>query len=458
MKILELCRNSGILLLIVICSSCNKDWLNAKPNKALVIPTTIADYQALLDNTDPGMNSQSPGLSMVGDGDFIVTDASYAALSQVERSTYIWAPTENFFGGQGNADWALAYSRILNDNVALDGIQSINIAPGSQTAYNNVKGSALFYRCFDFYNLAQEYCKVYLSSTASTDLGLPLRTSPNINLTVTRASLQQTYDQIINDLLAAAPMLPVTPLFPTRPSKPAVFGLLSRVYLSQQNYSKAFLYADSCLQIQNGLMDFNQLDPTLANPILQFNKEVIYSCTIGQYLAFRNGYLVVDSTLLNSYAKNDLRNTIYFFNMSGYPSFQGTYSGNSYALFSGIATDEMYLTRAECYARAGNSAAALNDLNTLLKNRFVTGTYNNAIAANADSALSVVLKERRKELCFRGLRWTDLRRLNLEQRFQTTLKRTVSGQIFTLPPNSPMYVLPLDPIEIQLGGLQQNPR
>ncbi len=453
-------KNGLLSIMLLACSilcACNKDWLDAKPNKALVVPTSIADYQALLDNTSTEFNFNQPGLSMVGDGDFFVTDARYAALTQEQQSAYIWAPTsDNFYGVTAGSDWSLTYARILNENVVLDGIQTVN-ANSSQTTYNNVVGTALFFRSFDFYCLSQEFCVQYSNATAKTDLGLPLRTSANVNLKVDRSSLQQTYDQIIGDLLKAEPLLPVTPLFPTRPSKPAVFGLLARVYLSQQDYNKALFYADSCLQIQNSLMDFNQLSTTAANPIERFNKEVIFSSLLCNYISFATSRLIVDSTLLKSYSSNDLRTDNYFKVASGNTTFKGSYDGTS-NLFGGLATDEMYLIRAECNARAGNTTAAMKDLNTLLSTRWKSGTYINLTAANSETALALILRERRKELVYRNLRWSDLRRLNTDTRFQTTLTRTVAGKTYTLLPNSLRYVLPIDPFEIKLDGLQQNAR
>ena len=453
----------GILLVgIILCTACKKDWLNAKPNKALVVPSTIADYQALLDDNRIGqapLNLNLPSLSMVGDGDYYITNAEYNSLGYPpEKGAYTWAATADFFNGQPLNEWKSAYARILEDNVVLDGIPALKVDASSQAAYNNVRGSALFFRSLDFFDLSQEYCKVYDASTANSDLGLPLRTSSNINLTVNRASIQQTYDQMINDLLLAAPLLPATPLYPTRPSRPAVFGLLTRAYLSQENYGKALQYADSCLQIQSSLMNFNQLSLTSSAPITYFNKEVIFHSILSSYVSATPAGLTVDSTLYHSYNPNDLRLSIYFTTQSGRVTNKTSYVGSAYSLFGGIATDEMYLDRAECYARAGNTTAAMNDLNTLLQNRYKTGTYTPVTPANAASALALVIAERRKELCFRNLRWSDLRRLNKDSRFQVTLTRTVNGQIYTLAPNSSRYVLPLDPIETTTGGLQQNPR
>jgi len=448
-----------LLVVIVFTNACKKDWLNAKPNKALVVPSTIADYQALLDNSAQ-MNSQYPTLSMVGDGDYYIADATYNSLpSTYEKAAYLWAPTADFYGGQPNIDWIVAYARILQDNVVLDGLPTLAAQTGNLASFDNVKGSALFYRSYDFYSLSQEYCKTYDVSTASADLGLPLRLSPNVNLIVKRSSVQQTYDQMTSDLLQAAPLLPVTPLYPTRPSRPAAFALLSRIFLSQENYGKALLYADSCLQLQNALMDFNQLNIGAYDPgIPQFNKEVIFWANLIMYTTTDNYVYIADPGLVQSYAPNDLRTTIFLFTHNGNTAFWGTYSGDGYNNFGGIATDEMYLTRAECYARAGNTTLALNDLNTLLQKRYQSGTFTNLTAASADAALALIVAERRKELCFRNLRWADLRRLNKDPRFQVTLTRNINGQTYTLPPNSSKYVLPLDPIETTSGGLQQNPR
>jgi hypothetical protein len=68
------------------------------------------------------------------------------------------------------------------------------------------------------------------------------------------------------------------------------------------------------------------------------------------------------------------------------------------------------------------------------------------------------LLERRKELCFRGLRWQDLRRLNKEPEYAKTLTRKIDGITYTLPPNDPKYVFPIPPNVIALSGMQQNPR
>jgi hypothetical protein len=69
-----------------------------------------------------------------------------------------------------------------------------------------------------------------------------------------------------------------------------------------------------------------------------------------------------------------------------------------------------------------------------------------------------VLTERRKELVGRGLRWFDLRRLNLDPRFQKSLSRTIAGQTYELAPQSKKYTFPIPDQEVKTYGWVQNVR
>ena len=70
----------------------------------------------------------------------------------------------------------------------------------------------------------------------------------------------------------------------------------------------------------------------------------------------------------------------------------------------------MLLTLAEGYAQTGDNVNALIYLNQLAKQRdpSFAGYTDTGAALIAD-----ILNERRKELAFEGLRWFDLKRLNL---------------------------------------------
>src|SRR5690349_7267276 len=104
--------------LIPISMSCKKDWLDIKPQKSLVIPKTLADYQSLLDNTSlsqgvsaVGFNINQGAISEYGTTDFYVTDAIYNGRTVDERNVYIWSPTVTEMNGGG--DWSYPYSKIF---------------------------------------------------------------------------------------------------------------------------------------------------------------------------------------------------------------------------------------------------------------------------------------------------------------------------------------------------------
>lgn len=333
--------------------------------------------------------------------------------------------------------------------------------------YNNVKGSALFFRSQMFYHLVQVFAPPYDANTAMQDPGIALKLRGDINERVTRASVQETYDKILSDLKEASAMLPSSASVKTRPTKPAAFALLARTYLTMHRYEDAYRYADSCLKLFNTLMDFNdsgQVDlissPGIRN---EYNSEMILFTKMinnpTEFFMNNQHVLRVDSNLYSSYHADDLRRLVFF--MDAWDSgkvFKGSYDRGYRTLFAGIAADEIFLIRAECSARLGNISGAMADLNALMFKRWKTGSFVPFSASTANEALNLVLTERRKELVFRSLRWTDLRRLNKEGA-NITLTRVLNGQTYTLPPNDKRYtfLIPHDVMSFN-PSWQQNPR
>lgn len=447
----------SLLLLLLFIQSCGKQWLEAKPDKSLIVPKTIQDFQALLDNSSLVFNITQPcGLSEISAGDFYISYASWQLLfTKAEKSAYIWEQTASFYKGESSFDWTEAYKRILNANVILEGIQKITPNSAEQQDWNRVKGSALFFRAFDFFNLAQEYCVAYTPSQTSESLGLPLRLEYDVNVKSKRSNLQQTYEQILSDLNEAGNLLNSKPKFKTQPSKEAVYALLARVYLTMENYNEAGFYAEAALKIQSELLNYAKLNAASAFPIAKFNPEVIFQ-SVFTYGIFNQSRLIVEPDLYNGYSTEDCRKTVFFATNVNGITYKGSYNGDR-NLFGGLSTNELYLIRAECNARSGKTKQALADLNLLLQNRWKSN-YQDLAIADQEVLLAYILKERRKELVFRGIRWQDLRRLNKDNRFAVTLTRTLNGITYTLKPGDKRYVLPIDEEEIRLSGIEQNDR
>lgn len=462
-------KNLSVLFLsTILFIGCKKDWLDAKPDKAVVIPLTIRDYQAMLDNNSngPKFNADQSMLGEIGAGDFFETDGVVNLAPAIERNLYIWKPNIYENVTEPSSNWHGLYNIIFYTNVILEGIEKIKPTTNAeQLEWNQVKGSASFFRAYQNYVAAQEYCKPYVKNSAHTDLGIPLRLTSDFNIPSTRSTVEATYSQILSDLKVALSILPIsTPINTTyqlRPTQVATTAMLARVYLAMGNYDSAYTYADRTLQVYNTLMNFNLSPPLLPSGnfrIPRFNPEVLFHTACQAFAILGITRMQPDSILVQSYDVNDLRKDRYWLFSGGTYKFTGSYDGGL-NLFTGIATDEIYLIRAECFARMGNTNGALNDLNALVSMRWRnTVTYPTITATDANDALRKVLVERRKELIFRGLRWTDLRRLNQDPQFAVTLTRSYNGATYTLAPNSPLYILPIPTNVIQMTGMEQNPR
>ena len=443
-------------VVIILLSACTRK-LDIKPDQSSIVPQTVADFQALMDVADI-LNAYLPSYGEAGADNYYITDAIYNGLAlNGDRNAYIWGK-DIFSTNENVLDWSNGYVRVNYCNLVLEGLEKLTTDRGS-AAYNNVRGTALFFRALSFYSLAGEFSKPYDSTTAATDPGIPLRVKSDVEIIYQRATVKATYELVLSDLAVAAELLPDITTFKTRPSKAAVYGLLARIHLDLKNYQEALKYANLSLGIYHNLLDYNTLDPGSSLPFDKFNDDVLfYAKLIGNGL-IRTATMIVDSTLYRQYEDNDLRKVLFFRNGTGGTKlFKGTYSGNNTQYFGGIGVDEMYIVRAECYARTGDIVHAMEDLNTLLRTRWKAGTYTDMTAVDADDALKKVLTERRKELLFRGLRWVDLRRLNKDPRFAKTLIRIVNGTVYKLPPNDVRYVYPIPADEIRYSGIEQNVR
>lgn len=442
------------LCTVILLFSCKKSWLDVKPRDSQVVPTTIADAQALLDDNG-NINILYAGEELSSD-DYQLEYTTWLGIPVAGyRNYYIWA--SDIWEGVVASDWSGYYKQVFNANVALDALRKVRPNATNNLSYNTAKGHSLFIRGLAHYNLSNSFGQPYASQTADAALGIPLRLGSDVNDIATRSSVAKTYQQIISDLKESVALLPNTPVFTTRPSKTAAYALLARVYLQMGDYGNAELYADSCLQIKNSLIDFNALSLTSTAPIVRDNIETIYYLDLQNAHNLRPGNLIVPSNIYQFYQTSDLRKDIYFYTLNGKLTRKASYTGTTGA-FGGLAVDEQYLIRAEARARLGRTAGAMGDLNTLLVKRFKTGTFIPLVAANADAALSIILNERRKELIYRGLRWSDLRRLNLDPRFAVTLTRTLNGITYILPPNDKRFTFPIPEIEIRAYGMPQNER
>ena len=125
----------------------------------------------------------------------------------------------------------------------------------------------------------------------------------------------------------------------------------------------------------------------------------------------------------------------------------------------GMTTAEMYLIRAECLARNGNTLEAANVLRMLRRVRFMT----NEVADGIGGTLQEVLEERTREM---GAFWRafDIKRLNGADNAGITIRRPILSNYtdpnsvteLVLTPEDGRWAIPFNPMEIERMGWAQN--
>jgi hypothetical protein len=356
------------------------------------------------------------------------------------------------------SNWSTPYTFLLSTNIVIEGLNKLGEKEGLASV-SDLLGEAHFYRGRTFFELASMFAPPYVPGESNSQLlGIPLKVNSNVEEKIVRSTLEETYKQILADLMFSLDHLTVTRGTLTRPSRLSAVGFLSRIYLAMEMYEEAYTYADAYLRETDILLDYNTL-PLNATFIGTINPEIThFNMFIGS--AGTTTFLVPPNWVAK-YDVNDLRKTVFFQPLLPNYRFKGGYTKSQSDQFSGIATDEIYLIRSECLARKGKIAEALADLNKLMRARYkkVNGqtTYVDFSTTDQTTALRKILEEREKELVLRNVRWTDLRRLNRDPRFARTITRTIGGITYTLEPNSYKYTFPIPFSTVATEGLQQNP-
>lgn len=437
-------------------SSC-AELLDIKPDRALVVPKTLKDLENILNNTS--VMNEFPSLAVIAAEDYHLQVSGINNLwNNIEKNTYLWKK-DLYEGNSFCPDWQIPYSQIFYANIVLEGLSKIDPKSTEKNTVKNLQGRAYFFRAWALFHLLQFFSESYEDKTSTFKLGIPLKLEADVNVRHKRATIAEVYDQILKDLIAANDLLQIESDFPTQPNKVAVYAFLSRVHHTMENYEQALKYANLCLSVKDNLIDYNTLNPLATRPmpraILGDNQEVIFYSRLINYGFFFSSVLLPDSSLTNLYSKDDLRKNLYFHPTTG--RFIGSYTGDS-RLFSGLAIDEIFLIRAECYARLNELEKAKTDLNRLISSRYRNSTYNPFQEIDQVNLIKSILNERRKQLFSRGLRWIDLRRVNKDKTYADTLYRNVESSIIAIYPNDSRYILTIPPNEISGNNIEQNIR
>jgi len=454
-------------LVTALLTSCGDDYVTLLPY-GKTIPDNTDDLAQMLNNTNDinggggNYGSQSDDVVIP---DFLIPRSSLSTLKAYTWQDYMYQENEQ------DEDWVNHYKTISRANFVIENIDSYE--DGTQYDKEDTRGRAHFIRANAYFYLVNGYAKHYNTSTASTDLGVPMPVKMDINTLSPRSTVQQVYDLIMSDLEIALEALPNNSKHKTFASLAATHGLLGRIYLYQEKFELSAEHSKKSLDLYSTLKDYNEIsyavdngdgDPATGNSaqgILNFdsnklsNPENVY---VNEQGWFRTE-LYISNALVNLFDKTaDMR---YWYFMSaedpyGAPVPDGHYivTNDGQSPWSGIKTPEVLLNYCEALMKqaSSNSTEAVTYLNRLREKRYYSASYTPFIHIDNTSTLAEIMLERRKELRLTAWRWFDMKRLGISH------TRTVKTQTHTInsSSNNYMWAIPLNVIAI--NPLEQNPR
>lgn len=431
-----------LIFIVFMLISC-KEFLDEKSTNRQAVPISISDLQALLDNQTFINSLRTPSILQSSADDTFVLENTFNGLSAENKLLYTWKPFDYFYSN----DWSAAYHVIYTANYCLETLSKITKTAENQKGWDNIYGSAHFLKAYYYLGVLWAFAKEYNPEGSNVSKGIVLRNSSDFNVPSAFYSVEECYAEVIRLAEDCLAYLPEKPQVKARPSKIAANALLARALLSMGKYKEALKHSEQSLQLDNALIDFNKPEDGIkidaAVPFTKFTKETIFYSEMTQKFNLHLGSGLADTTLTSLFEKGDLRVRAYYQPNGNYHKFKGTHSHSIQWLFSGLTTAEMYLINAECKVRGENLEDGMKDLNTLVKTRWDNSVpYREHVAKSKEEALSIVLEERRKELAMRGIRWSDIKRLNREGH-NIRLKRKIGDEIIILEPHSEAYILPL---------------
>ncbi|HEY0669742.1 MAG TPA: RagB/SusD family nutrient uptake outer membrane protein, partial [Sphingobacteriaceae bacterium] len=385
------------------------------------------------------------------------------------------------------AFWLNTYNGIFRANSVLANID--NPVDYKVNQKEQFVGEAKFMRALFYFDLVRMFGGVpKVTSLLSIDVAK----------TVTKASEDEIYALIIEDLKDAVDKLPTkTGIAKGRASKGAAIALLSKVYVYRKDWANAKIYLDMMpahgYQLLPAFADLWKLDK-------EDNNEVIFAM---KYTGGTNGHTLSSDfipyfgvagiapagnenafpswSLHKLYQTDDTRKTAtiteYWKSPAGPPAapaiwypyiskYAVAHTQNSSGLdLPVIRYADVVLLNAEVLYRLNKPDLALVELNKVRERAFggTARNYTLADIATLETFMDKLLLERQLEFAFENERWYDLVRTD---RFMTVLKQVEMGynnatqtpQVVNLSPQPYHKYFPIPQTEIEKsnGALVQN--
>jgi tetratricopeptide (TPR) repeat protein len=391
--------------------------------------------------------------------------------------------------------WYISY-KIINDCNTV--IAAVEADPTDDPTRKQLLGECYFLRAFADLNLVRLFAKPYTLDKSAP--GIILRTSTDDPAQKARATVEETYQQIIADAQKAADLMNKSRgvMYAT---KEAAWALLSRTYLYMEDNQNAIDYANKVISSGKfSLASATAFKTMFANSVQ--SSETIFCIVFtakedyGKFGSIASMvYSDGNSGWGEEYASPSIRGLMddhpedvrwsYIIPLkdgngdiqekNGIPIYyisKFSFQGGSPTLSSPIMfrLAEMYLNRAEANAKLGNTKAALDDVDAIRKNRGLQSSLYNGTVPAGKTLLNVVLNERRIELAFEAQRTYDVYRNNMPmnrtywgyhlpglKETDIDLSKQPSGYAnMIIQPDDPriIYYIPIDEVQSNLLCVQ----
>jgi starch-binding outer membrane protein, SusD/RagB family len=469
-------------LVLIGSISCKKDFLEVPDRTVLVRQAYVTDLKSLGDYLN--------GVYFIFSASFytgtthmypdIVADNLKTTSNLYLGVHHSWsqrageeAPA-NLVRNANNANgiWSTGYKIARNSSFVIEEVEKYRKENSSKA--DLIKGQAYTMRALAHFIMVNIFAQSYNFSPDGSHPGIPYIASSDYREAVSRQTVAQVYDGLINDLKNAIQLLPPGITDTRLMNLPAAKALLARAYLFKQDYQSAKNLACEVgsqyplLTIANDypIGIFKQLPVTKSESLFQLGPSEgpasgttgSYSTTFAAFFYSQNNVkATADIGRILKESSQDIRNSWVSkvgsdYNITKYPSgVLPGFSSPSLSYFETlIRSSEMFLTAAESYANLNNEDSARFYLNAI---RLRANPSANALTTTGPALLDSIYKERRKELAFEGLRMFDL------QRWKQGVVRTDPGfpAAQNLPYPNDKAIAPIPVQDVNMSGLKQNP-
>lgn len=442
-------------------------------------PSTLADDVAFLDLMTDDVTCM--------DGLSDEPNTGYDSNSiPTGRGAYCWAYDVEYYIKDVASAYENRYKNILACNTI---IENEVIMEGVEEERNFCVAQAYALRAYNYFYLVNLYGLPYNKSTASKDMGVPIRLNSEVTREhFTRSTVQQVYDQIYKDLERSLELYAKGKQSNNKylMSQRAALLLMSRVALFTEDWDKVIEYGE---KFYNMGINLNDLSTATAEDLSHHDNDYSFIDTDNNEIIFIFGgpnppfavhkfmYLGTGASdysgpifttsqqgpndLWNIYEDGDNRKIAFFWQDEEFWGMIFAAYAHAPGKYIDINTDlqhrfafrdaEILLNLAEAYIQKGgndNLDNAINMLNELRIARFAADSYR-ALSRNDFAADKELLEfartERRRELCFdESHRWMDLRRQGMpriEHKFHAS--EGAPEQLYVLEEKDRNYTLAL---------------